>query len=136
MPVTPIPRLCTLSTDNDLLASVESAANQVGLSYHAASACDGCPTPCASVVALDLTSPNYAALISGVPRDRKKALMGILPSTMSIETPKQHGIEVIVYRELMQRFLPTAMELALLLLDGRQRNNESFSARTNVERPT
>src|SRR5690242_13311603 len=110
--------LCVLSADTNILASVETAAIQAGLEYQANKDCRKCGTECASIVAVDVSRDDYPKLLAEIPRTGKNVVVGILPSTMPFQIPKQHGVEVIVYRDLMQRFMAVALKLSMLLIQS------------------
>jgi hypothetical protein len=118
MPHTHIRRLCVLSADPHLLTTIEGEAARADLQYHRAADCRGCASPCASIVAVDVDRADYLSVVQTIPRTPNTVVMGILPSTMPFHQPKQHGVEVIVYRELVNQFLSSALRICLFLLEA------------------
>src|SRR4051794_26916930 len=123
--------LCALSADTTILSSIETAATEAGLKYHTSKDCRNCRTGCASIVAVDVSREDYPKLLAEIPRTGRNVVGGILPSTMPFQAPKQHGVEVIVYRDLMQRFMAVALKLSMLLI---QNADLKYQHRNNRER--
>jgi hypothetical protein len=112
-----IRRVCTLSADTTVLETIENAAGQAGLQHPAAADCAACNEPCASIVAVDASRPDFENVLARIPREPSSVVMAILPSDMPVEIPRRFGIEVVVYRELMQQFLFKALRLSVSLLE-------------------
>lgn len=107
---------CLLTRDSEVVALASVAAAKAGATCIVGAGCTRCDMPCKPIVAVDLADSDYLQS-ARIARSRggARVLIAIATDTQATKEAQDHGFRFIVYRALIERFLPTVLRIAASL---------------------
>jgi hypothetical protein len=110
---------CLLTRDAEVIALASAAATKAGATCIVGFGCANCKVPCKPIVAVDLADGGYLqSARTARSRGGAKVLIAIANNTNATKEAQDNGFRFIVYRSLIERFLPSVLRIASSLISS------------------